>query len=215
MNSLKLKICGMKDPNNIRAAAALGPDYLGFIFYPDSPRFVGTSFQIPADIPSSIGRIGVFVNQSLTEVVHQHAVNQLTYAQLHGDESINYCRILKSEGIQIIKAFAVDEAFDFSVLEKYEDTVDYFLFDTPGKLPGGNGVPFYWKVLEKYALKTPFFLSGGLSMANIGDAMCLQHPFLHALDFNSSIELSPGHKRISSINEIISIIRQNSSIHEL
>jgi phosphoribosylanthranilate isomerase len=164
---MKLKICGMKYPDNILEVGSLLPDYLGFIFWEKSARyFDGT---IPT-LPQSIKKIGVFVNASKEEIVAQVLKHDLQAVQLHGHESIAFCKELKNtlaDTIEIIKVFSVDDTFDFNQIEPFETVCDYFLFDTKGKLPGGNGTAFDWKVLEQYPSQKPFFLSGGIGLDEI------------------------------------------------
>ncbi|MDO7742863.1 MAG: phosphoribosylanthranilate isomerase, partial [Pedobacter sp.] len=146
----KLKICGMKDPLNIRDAAALKPDYLGFIFYPASKRFIADlDPAVVRNIPSSIKTTGVFVNEELAVVKKAIADYRLKAVQLHGQESPDYCRALLNDA-EVIKAFGIDAAFNFASLKPYEDAADYFLFDTQTAEHGGSGKTFSWQLLEQY-----------------------------------------------------------------
>ena len=193
---MKLKICGMKYPNNILEVGSLLPDYMGFIFWDKSARyFDGT---IPA-LPQSIKKTGVFVNASKEEIVAQVLKHDLQAVQLHGHESIAFCQDLKNTlatTIEIIKVFSVDEAFDFYQLEPFETVCDYFLFDTKGKLPGGNGTTFDWKVLEEYPSQKPFFLSGGIGLEEIDLVKQILKTDLpiYAIDVNSKFEIEAGLK---------------------
>jgi phosphoribosylanthranilate isomerase len=202
VSALKLKICGMREPENIRQVAALQPDYMGFIFYEKSPRFVGHNFSVPY-LEAGVKRVGVFVNHSLSSVTECVANMKLDFVQLHGDESPSFCAALKDENIKVIKVFRVDDDFDFSVTNEYESVSDYFLFDTKGKLYGGNAVAFNWNVLEKYNQRVPFFLSGGIQSTNLKDLNKLNGLNVHAIDINSSVEDRPGLKNIEKIREII------------
>ena len=200
---VKIKICGMRDLENIREVSAFLPDYMGFIFYEKSPRFVGHDFVIPSEVPQEITRVGVFVNhtiQSAKEMVNTH---RLQFAQLHGDESLSYCEELKQQGVKIIKVFRVDEDFDFSITKQFEQVADFFLFDTKGKLYGGNAKPFDWNLLNQYNQALPFFLSGGIHLENIGELKNISSLNLHAVDVNSGVEDHPGLKNVSKISEII------------
>jgi len=127
---VKLKVCGMVHEANILAVGELNPDFMGFIFYPNSVRFVGKEFRIPDGLRPEILRVGVFVNQSVDEIVKLSRLHSLQFAQLHGNETPDVCEELKSKGVGVIKAFGVDDLFDFRQLEEYEPVVDYFLFDT-------------------------------------------------------------------------------------
>jgi phosphoribosylanthranilate isomerase len=202
MEGLKIKVCGMREPENILAVAALNPDFMGFIFYPSSPRYVGKDFTLPENFPLSISRVGVFVNASSDEMRQQTRRLSLDYLQLHGDESPEQVADLKKTGIKIIKVFSVDERFDFTKLNLYEQHVDFFLFDTKGKYYGGNAMAFDWEILRKYHLDKPFFLSGGISPENAGMAKTLNAPNIYALDINSGVEVSPGLKDPSKIIDI-------------
>jgi len=197
---VKLKVCGMRAPDNIAALSDLAPDYMGFIFWENSKRFVNNPTP---DLPASIKKTGVFVDASpayITDMVKHH---QLQAVQLHGEESPNFCQKLNALGLEIIKAFAVDASFDFSVLEAYETVCNYFLFDTKGPLPGGNGNRFDWSVLRNYPSAKPFFLSGGIGPGDqnaIASIIKLNLP-LYAIDINSQFEIEPGLKNIEIIKQ--------------
>jgi phosphoribosylanthranilate isomerase len=199
---LKLKICGLSEPDNIRQVAALLPDYMGFIFYKNSPRFVSDDFVMPQSLPASIKKIGVFVNETVQKVSRISKQLSLDGVQLHGTESIDNCKALKAVGLRVIKVFSVDDAFDFKLVSEYKSTVDYFLFDTKGMLYGGNGYVFNWNKLKEYDQEVPFFLSGGLSPDNILSVKELAGMNIHALDVNSGVEVRPGLKDVDLINEI-------------
>jgi len=195
---IKLKICGMRDAANITAVEALHPDYMGFIFYEKSPRYVGKDFKIP---PVQ-NAVGVFVNES-TEVILKKGVG---IVQLHGDESPAQCSELRSRGLTVIKAFSIDDDFDFEKTIPYKDVVDYFLFDTKGKFYGGNAYPFDWNKLNEYDQSKPFFLSGGLNAQNLMNLDLLNGMNLYAVDLNSGVEDSPGLKNIEKIKNVMSCI---------
>ncbi|RXR19163.1 phosphoribosylanthranilate isomerase [Flavobacterium amnicola] len=187
---MKLKICGMKYPNNILETAQLKPDYLGFIFYEKSPRYFYGGLPT---INPSIQKVGVFVNASLEEILAKIKQYDLQIIQLHGNESPEFCHLLKHINTTIIKVFAVDDAFEFSQIYPYESVCDYFLFDTKGKNPGGNGTSFNWQLLQQYPSKKPFFLSGGIGLEDIEKIKQLNLP-IHAIDVNSKFESLPGLK---------------------
>jgi phosphoribosylanthranilate isomerase len=194
--NLKLKICGMKFPDNIREVIQYQPDYLGFIFYPGSPRYAGDSMEelSTLDIPPSIKKTGVFVNES-TDKIKQVALSiSLDMVQLHGQEPVADCIELKKSGLKVIKVFSVGQDFDFGLMEPYVNDVDYFLFDTKGKYHGGNSIPFDWEIIEKYPFRIPFFLGGGIGLENIDLVKQIKNPYLYALDANSRLEISPGLK---------------------
>ena len=202
---MKLKICGMKYPENILEVGALLPDYMGFIFWEKSARYFDGI--IPA-LPESIKKVGVFVNEKEVEILTKIKRYDLQAVQLHGNESVEFCVNLKNKiesNIEIIKVFSVDDAFDFKVLTPFENACDYFLFDTKGKLPGGNGTAFDWKVLENYPSTKPFFLSGGIGMEEIEGVKEILKTNLpiYAIDINSKFEIEPGLKNIELLKIMV------------
>ncbi|WP_423818262.1 phosphoribosylanthranilate isomerase [Salinimicrobium sp. TIG7-5_MAKvit] len=200
--NLKLKICGMREPENMSRIAALQPDYLGLIFFEGSPRnVVGEIFQ--GD--QKIKKTGVFVNASEENILEKIKKYQLSALQLHGEESPEFINNLKqkiSEEIELIKVFSIGNEFDFEKLQPYEGVVDYFLFDTLGKSKGGNGIRFNWEVLEDYPSTTPFFLSGGIGPDDAAAVKELYHTFqkrqkeelFYGIDVNSKFETAPAVK---------------------
>lgn len=210
--NIKLKICGMRDSENIMDVVKLSPDYMGFIFYPPSPRYVGTSFSIPADFPSEVKRTGVFVNEKPDLILAKIEQHQLDFVQLHGLESLKVCNWLKKHNVKIIKVFHVDDETDFEDTKPFREVADYFLFDTKGKLYGGNARSFEWTLLEKYDQQVPFFISGGLTTANVRAAQALAGMNIHALDLNSGVEIEPGLKEIQKIKQVQSLLNLNFEI---
>jgi len=199
---MKLKICGMRDEPNILEVAALGVDYMGFIFYEKSPRYVGEAFEIPGTFPGGVKKVGVFVNESVETMLAIGKRFNLDYFQLHGDEAATVCQQLKEAGFGVIKVFSIGDEFDFGVTEEYAAIVDFFLFDTKGKYYGGNAQVFDWGQLNKYDQQVPFFLSGGLNPANVLGLSALKGMNIHALDVNSGVEVSPGVKDIKRIRDL-------------
>ncbi|WP_047420496.1 phosphoribosylanthranilate isomerase [Cellulophaga sp. Hel_I_12] len=190
---------------NTAHVAALHPDYLGFIFWENSKR----NYQGTLDaIPHRIKKVGVFVDASITEIIEKIRSFGLVAVQLHGKESPEFCQELseKSKNIEIIKVFSVLDEFDFSLLAPYEKVCDFYLFDTKGKLPGGNGVTFDWTILKKYPSKKPYFLSGGIGLEEVKDLkLFFEIPtskYCHAIDVNSKFELQPGLKDIDKLKEL-------------
>ncbi|PIQ21829.1 MAG: N-(5'-phosphoribosyl)anthranilate isomerase, partial [Cytophagales bacterium CG18_big_fil_WC_8_21_14_2_50_42_9] len=161
---LLLKVCGMRDKDNIQELIHLKPDWLGLIFYPKSARFVEK--VLAADdvkkIPPTVKKVGVFVNEDFETIREKIDTYNLDAVQLHGEESPDLCRRLTAADVTVIKAFSVDDAFNFAKLAPYEGACDYYLFDTKGQQYGGNGTTFNWEILANYTGQTPFFLSGGL-----------------------------------------------------
>ena len=196
MKRLRLKVCGLRD--NIAEVAALGPDYVGFVFYPKSPRYVGENFEM-AVLAENIKKVGVFVNESLEKVRKIVRTHRLDFVQLHGHESTDYCSIVKKQDIGVIKAFSMSDEFDFKTLEQYHSTVDYFLFDTKTIHHGGSGKTFNWDLLKKYDLEKEYFLSGGIGLDNLADLKFINLSKIHALDVNSRFEVRPGLKDLEKL----------------
>jgi len=203
VSKIKLKVCGMKDADNILKVSALNVDYMGFIFHENSSRFVSYDFKIPEGLSPTLKRVGVFVNHSVDFVSNAMNGNHLHYAQLHGDESVQYCKELKARGIQIIKVFRVDKDFDFVNTMHFETVADFFLFDTKGKLYGGNSIPFDWTLLNQYNQAVPFFLSGGIQRESVEGLKNLLSLNIHAIDVNSGVEDKPGFKNVNKVSAII------------
>lgn len=186
----------MKYPENILEVGSLLPDYMGFIFWEKSARYFD---GVLPNLPQSIKKTGVFVNASQEDIVSKVSQYDLQAVQLHGHESVAFCQELKEylrNSIEIIKVFSVDAEFDFNQLIPFETVCDYFLFDTKGKLPGGNGTTFDWKVLEKYPSQKPFFLSGGIGLDEIdlvNEIVKTDLP-IYAIDVNSKFEIEAGLK---------------------
>jgi len=192
---MKLKICGMKYHENILDVAALHPDYMGFIFYEKSPRCV--SEPIP-EMPKAIKKVGVFVNEPFENIKNTIEKHHLDAVQLHGQEPPEFCKQLKNETLEIIKVFSIKSEFDFNQLTPYEPYVDYFLFDTKGPNPGGNGFCFDWSVLKNYNANKPYFLSGGIGLEQVESLSTFKKSTAakqcYAIDINSKFELKPGLK---------------------
>jgi len=220
---MKLKVCGMKYQENIETIAALQPDYLGFIFYEKSPR--NFDQDIP-QIPDSIKKVGVFVDEALNKIVLKIAKHNLKAIQLHGDESPEYCKALKEvqlslpimeNGVEvgfkpynfeIWKVFSIKDKFNFDTLLPYEGIIDYFLFDTKGKEKGGNGYTFDWSVLNNYNSNTPFILSGGIGLQEVEKIQAILKTNLpiYAIDVNSKFEIEPGLKNIHDLKEFKNLL---------
>ena len=196
---MKIKICGLKFESNILGLSKLEPDYMGFIFWEKSKRLVIGS--TPNLSQTKIKKTGVFVNADFEKIKDKVRVHKLKAIQLHGLESPDFCKKIKNLGVEIIKAFSVDENFNFNILEKYELCSDYFLFDTKGKSPGGNGISFDWEILRNYKYEKKFFLSGGIGIESISAIKKIKNLSLplFCVDINSRFELNPGEKNIELI----------------
>ena len=224
---MKIKVCGMRDTENISELVKLKPDYIGFIFYGKSKRFVAKFPKI--EIPSKIKKVGVFVNENIDEVIEIVEKNKLDAIQLHGSETPEYCKDLRNcltkpsrsevtersrsdnsgevistplnHPFEIFKAFSVDDNFNFEKTKVYEKACNYFLFDTKGKDYGGNGVKFNWQILDNYKGETPFLLSGGISKVDAAEIKNVSHKAFAGVDINSGFEIEPGLKNIANIKE--------------
>jgi phosphoribosylanthranilate isomerase len=211
---MKIKVCGLKYPDNIKVVAELAPDYVGFIYYDRSPRFVNDiAADVLNNVPASIYKTGVFVNESKQEINRLIDTFEFNAIQLHGDEDPDFANSFKGK-VQVIKAFGVNEDFDFSQLNDYANKVDYFLFDTKTNIHGGSGKTFDWSILNNYKLNVPFFLSGGLSLDNLEQIAKITHPQFYGVDLNSKFETAPGIKDIEKLKQAFSLIKQYTT-HEI
>ena len=208
-NTPKLKICGME--HNTLDVGNLLPDYLGFIFWKPSKRsFSGT---MPT-LPNGIKKVGVFVNETVAVITDKVKEFGLFAVQLHGKETPEFCKELqeKATGVKIIKVFSIRDSFNFEVLESFEDVCDFYLFDTKGELPGGNGFTFDWNVLKNYPSTKPFFLSGGIGLEQTDQIMAFLQTdtskYCYALDINSNFEDGPGLKNIDKLKKFIAQIKR-------
>lgn len=205
---MKIKICGMTSPRNLEQICALDPDYVGYIFYPASKRYVGERpdpalFQIPGP---GIRKVGVFVNEALSFVLGAFESDHLHLVQLHGDETPDYCRRLLKEGVPVIKA--LDAEADKYRLEEYREQVQCFLFDTPGKGYGGTGQKFDWELLKNIPSDLPFLLGGGIGPGDAGALLDMDHGGLLGVDLNSRFELAPGIKDVTLLKEFMELIKK-------
>ena len=201
----------MKYPENIKEISTLNPDYLGFIFWEKSSR--NMNLETIPEIPNSIKKVGVFVNASIQDIISKVNQYQLEIVQLHGNESVTYCKNVKKLGVEVIKVFSIGDKFDFTTIKEYVLFVDYFLFDTKGKLAGGNGITFDWKIVENYPYEKPFFLSGGIGKTEV-DAIkdfvktdvakkCI------AIDVNSRFETKPAYKSEIKLRKFKKLLYEN------
>ncbi|MBC5991798.1 phosphoribosylanthranilate isomerase [Pontibacter cellulosilyticus] len=197
---MKIKVCGMRNPENIRHVAELMPDYMGFIFYKGSKRYAENSItpQLLAELPKSIKKTGVFVNASTESIKAIIKKYKLDAVQLHGRETPRQCAEMKELGVEVIKVFSVDDRFVFENTLLYESCADYFLFDTRGQEYGGNGFPFDWELLKGYLSPKPYFLSGGINSEN-SKQLDKVRPQPYAIDVNSGFEMEPGLKKVDEL----------------
>lgn len=208
MKGKKIKICGMRDPENIIDISGLLPDYMGFIFYRGSKRFAGNMpREIRAEIPAFVKKVGVFVNEDEERLLETCSEYGIGTVQLHGNESERYCENLVENGLRIVKVFSVDSALNTDVMKPFQEACSYFLLDTASEEFGGSGQKFDWNLLKDYDLEIPFFLSGGIGPDDARMIRELEHPMLFGVDINSLFETSPGIKDLGLCEEFIGRIR--------
>jgi len=209
MIDMKIKVCGMRNPSNINDLVKLKPDYIGFIFYPKSKRFIGEQIpdEIQSLIPVYIQKVGVFVDEPFDNLLEKFKSNKLDMIQLHGRELPGYCERLKKLDIPVIKVFSIDTAFDFETVKSYDPFCDYYLFDTASELRGGSGLKFDWKKLDQYKDDKPYFLSGGIKSTDVEEIKQITHDELFAIDVNSGFEIEPGVKDIPKLKSFIAELR--------
>lgn len=206
---MKIKICGITNSENLKEIISLKPDFMGFIFYPASPRYMKEKLHPDelVEIPKSIKRTGVFVDADLYEIDGVFWKYNLDFVQLHGNESPAVCKQLSSSGVKIIKAFRLDSDFNFEMLMDYIPFCEYFLFDTNSISYGGSGKKFNWEVLNKYKTGHPFFLSGGIGPFDAEEILSIHHPSLVGVDLNSRFEKSMGIKDADKLHTFMSLLR--------
>lgn len=198
-----MKVCGLTSAEDVRRLAGLGVAYAGFIFYDRSPRFAEGKLEAEAlRAVSGIRKVGVFVNAAPDYILSMKEKYGLDLLQLHGDETPEDCRLLRME-VPVIKAFRLRTKEDMRLPEAYQEVSDYFLFDAPGRLYGGNGTLFNWALLQDYRLHVPFFLSGGIGPEQAAGLREFAHPALHAIDINSRFETAPGKKNMEDIKRFL------------
>jgi len=203
-----IKVCGMREPENIREVLELKPDMMGFIFYPKSPRYVPDATSISKiDFPENLIKTGVFVNEepvTIEKIIRETGLNAV---QLHGKESPEYCSQVKKFNCTVFKAFSISEPADFEQTKHYEGVVDGFLFDTKTPAYGGSGVKFDWQMLDNYTGNTPFLLSGGISKDDAEAILQIKHPMMAGVDLNSRFEIEPALKNSKDLQYFIQKIR--------
>ena len=218
----------MRNLENVSSLLALKPDFIGFIFYPKSKRYVTQFPQVK--FPEKTKKVGVFVNENIETILEKVKKYKLDAVQLHGNETSEFCQKLintftersrnekirhsvpitigivsESHKLEIIKAFSVDKNFNFNTTQEYEEVCNYFLFDTKGINYGGNGVKFNWEILQKYKGKVPFLLSGGISKEDSTEILSFlrrqESKLCIGIDINSGFEIEPALKDIEKIKE--------------
>lgn len=219
-----IKVCGLREADNIREVAALGVDWIGMIFWPKSPRFVSMlpirAGILPDEAPLSPftsfltpKKVGVFVNPTAQDVITRVVSCGLDIVQLHGHETPTLIRNLRrtlGEGVKMMKAISVAEVDDVVTYKSYADCVDYFLFDTKCKTVGGSGEQFDWSVLQTYDGDVPFLLSGGIGPDDAKRVEAFRHEKCIGIDLNSRFEIVPGVKDITLLRQFINVLKQPS-----
>lgn len=217
---IQVKVCGMRQSENIADILSLPIDMIGFIFYAPSKRYVGESTTLPnwisenAESFEAVQKVGVFVNASTAEVLNAIHDYELDLIQLHGSESPGYCQELELlwsassiRSAKLVKAFSIDEKFDFAVTAPYADHCSFFVFDTKGAGFGGTGKQFDWSLLKNYSGDTPFLLSGGIGEESVEAILKVKHPMLFGVDINSKFEIEPGFKDVDKVGRFVQKIK--------
>lgn len=208
MPQSKVKICGVRDQDTLDATINAGADFVGFVFYPPSPRAISVegATTLAENAEGRIQRVGLFVNpdDNLLDSICTH----LDIIQLHGSETPARCQEIKARtGKKIMKALAIKTKNDLAQISAYEPICDWLLFDakptdTPNALPGGNGLSFDWSILQGQNFSKPWMLAGGLTPKNVQEAITLLKP--DAVDVSSGVEsTTAGQKSIAKINTFI------------
>ena len=216
MKRFQVKVCGNNNVENFKKIAAVEPDYVGFIFYPKSKRFVEDESIF--EVFPNAEKVGVFVNESIENILEKVEQYKLDVVQLHGDETANFCeelinqkhqRLLTDESFldfKIWKAVGIKSIEDFQQLTTYQQVVDSFVFDTKSNDYGGTGKKFDWQLLTNYQLSTPFLLSGGITLEDAFILKNFQHPRCIGFDINSGFESAPGIKKTDEVKQFIDTI---------
>lgn len=199
---MTIKVCGLRQKDNILAISNLSPDYYGMIFYKKSARYVEMSPDLGKDWRGKL--VGVFVNEPLDSVIEHITRFGLSVVQLHGEETTTYITDLRQMlgalglyNIEIFKAFGVSQDFDFALLHPYVAITDMFVFDSKTALYGGSGHQYDWSILESYGYAVPFLLSGGIGIEDIERIRTFKHAQFKGIDVNSCFEISPADKDVT------------------
>ena len=205
---MKIKVCGITELEQLQQLDELGVDYAGMIFYQQSARYMMHKLKSKEvkDLPLSLKKVGVFVNASVENIQTQVELYGLDLVQLHGDETPAFCKFI-SQFVSVIKAFRITKYNDQNIdwmIKPYDEFCDFYLFDTNRKgAYGGTGEKFDWKILNDNKINKPFFLSGGIGLADVEKVNAFHHPFFYALDVNSRVEIAEGVKDIPAIKKMM------------
>jgi tryptophan synthase alpha subunit len=212
MKNKLIKVCGMRDGQNILDIEQLGVNMIGLIFYSKSPRCI---YEMPKYLPQQAKRVGVFVNEQKEYIQIIADRFSLDYIQLHGNESPEFCRSLQLAGLKVIKNFPIATGRDLGRTELYEGKCEYFLFDTKCETYGGSGKQFDWDILQDYNGQTPFLLSGGINRYSARALKAFDHPRLAGYDINSRFETRPGEKDVKRVANFIKQLKDMNRINQL
>lgn len=211
--SLAVKVCGLTDAAAVETAVAEGAAFLGFVFYPPSPRALAPSrfAELRALVPAGVRAVGVFVDPEDDWIARVLDAAPLDYLQLHGAETPERVAAIRARfGIRVIKAIAVADAEDPHQSFAYAETADLFLFDArpprrPGALPGGNALAFDWRLLSGFTPPAPWLLAGGLHAGNLEQAVRLSGARM--VDVSSGVESAPGRKDLERLRVFLRLAR--------
>ncbi len=200
---MNIKVCGMTSGKQVNQLEGMNIDFAGFIFDKNSPRYVGDKIKGDevAESDFDLKKVGVFVDAPIEEILHVIDDFVLDVVQLHGDETPLFCEEL-SEEIEVIKVFKLTPGEEVDIDElvaDYDDCCDYYLFDTSGENPGGNGKKFDWNILKNAKIEKPFFISGGIEVADAAALKAFKHPDFFGVDINSKFEKEPGVKDMAKV----------------
>ena len=209
---LKIKVCGMRDAENIKAVDELHPDFMGFIFYPASSRFIAPGTVLP---DTKARRVAVFVNASMDEIIKTTREHGIPAVQLHGNETPLFCAELTDLGYQVIKAFRIDESTDVNEIEPYKGLCAYLLYDTKAKAIGGTGMKFDWGILSKLDDFGPFLLSGGIGPDDFDTIKQLNLTNMVGIDLNSKFETGPALKNVDLLFNFIQKFKQTNLLFSI
>ncbi|MGM0532598.1 MAG: phosphoribosylanthranilate isomerase [Bacteroidota bacterium] len=211
---MKLKVCGLTNKENIlEILRDIHPDYMGFIFYEHSSRFMDNKLDagFVSSLPAAIQKTGVFVDATEEYILNRSKQYGLNTLQMHGNETPGFCRKFMDQGYEVIKVFNIHKAFDMYTMDEYRESCDFFLFDTAGKLKGGTGVKFNWDILHQYTLNKPYFLSGGVAPGDETNIKSIKDPRLYAVDINSRFEISKGIKNADQVKQFYNTLKNNEN----
>jgi phosphoribosylanthranilate isomerase len=211
---MKIKVCGISSVDEALALHKEGVNYMGFIFYPASKRYVLhalTLDQIKSVQLPGVLKVGVFVNEPINDVIATATAAGLDMVQLHGDETPNYCKEMANH-YPVIKAFRISETDDVAYkISEYLEDIDYLLFDTASSVYGGSGISFDWKKLANATGQKPYFLSGGIGPDDVSKITSFVESDAAgnctAVDVNSKFETAPGQKNIQLLQSFIPTIK--------